>query len=345
MRSRAVAGCLALALVSCGTGCLSEGAFACEGESDCLDAGVAGRCEPTGFCSFPDASCESEHRYGAHAGDGLGGTCVPQGDGTTSTGPDDPSTTSPTSATDPTLTTMPATTGGDETPLTDGPDGSSAASLEGESSVGATTNETTTGMSDDESSTSGGATCPSFVDEFDDGVVSPVWTLMDAAYVGEADGALTLELTPEVDQVFPGVVQSDLDLASGWVRMRIGEPPSTDYERLYLAVAMDADFAEVVYVILEGGTLFARHEIAGMFTDLGSVPFDPMENAWIQIRGQGDDVVFEASPDESSFVQIAEVPAPFALLGTTIVIAATNFGELAMASVVSVEAVEICEGA
>lgn len=342
MRVRGAAGCLALALASGGAGCLSSTAFECASASDCQDAGVEGRCEDSGFCSFPDATCPSEHRYGDHAGGGLGGMCVPDEDGTTDGDTTDPSTTSTLTATDPTLA---ETTSADETPLTDGPDGSSGVSLEGSSSFDTSTSvDATTETSTDEDSSTGGVVCPTFADDFDNGMIHPSWTLMDGDFVHEEDGVLLLELTPEVDQVFPGVNQSGLDLADGWVRMRVGQPPGTDFERLYLAVAVDPAFSEVVYVLVEGGVLYARHEIDGMFTDLGTLDFDP-DLHWVQIRGEGDSVVFEASADAATFVPIATIASPFPLLDTTIVVASTNFAELPMATTVSVEDVELCEGA
>lgn len=70
--------------------------FACEDASDCNDGAQGGVCEPNGWCSFPDASCESGARYGALAGDGLAGQCVDEPDGTTS---EDPATTATTMAT------------------------------------------------------------------------------------------------------------------------------------------------------------------------------------------------------------------------------------------------------
>jgi len=52
--------------------------YQCETDTQCLDQGVQGRCEPQGFCSFPDTDCASGNRFEADAGDGLGGTCVPE---------------------------------------------------------------------------------------------------------------------------------------------------------------------------------------------------------------------------------------------------------------------------
>ena len=76
-------------------------------------------CEPTGWCSFPDASCSAGSRYGAFAGDGLANTCVDGGNtestavaetvgaSTSSTGPEE-GTSSPDSSGD-------ATSGASET--------------------------------------------------------------------------------------------------------------------------------------------------------------------------------------------------------------------------------------
>src|SRR5262245_29398688 len=59
-----------------GLACGLQAAFACESAADCIDGGVAGTCESTGFCSFPDDACDSGQRYGKHAGGGLGDSCV-----------------------------------------------------------------------------------------------------------------------------------------------------------------------------------------------------------------------------------------------------------------------------
>lgn len=60
--------------------CQGASAFVCTSDGDCVDGGVSGRCEPTGFCSFPDEGCASMQRYGRHAGE-FSGECVPPGEG------------------------------------------------------------------------------------------------------------------------------------------------------------------------------------------------------------------------------------------------------------------------
>jgi cysteine-rich repeat protein len=82
---------LALALVHAACG---SNLFACGADGECTDGGVAGTCEDTGWCSFPDAECPSGARYGDHAGDSLAGECVPQ-EGTTGGDDDDSSPSDP----------------------------------------------------------------------------------------------------------------------------------------------------------------------------------------------------------------------------------------------------------
>ncbi len=64
--------------------CSMSNAFVCASQQDC----GPGTCEATGYCSFPDDTCMSGHRYGTHAGDGLADTCVtePSPTGTDSSG-------------------------------------------------------------------------------------------------------------------------------------------------------------------------------------------------------------------------------------------------------------------
>ncbi|MCR9164045.1 MAG: LamG-like jellyroll fold domain-containing protein [Nannocystaceae bacterium] len=75
--------------------------YACEDDGQCPD----GFCEASGYCSFTDVECGSGRRYGSFAGDGLGGTCVPDGGTSTgaepTTGPIENSTMGPSGTTGP----------------------------------------------------------------------------------------------------------------------------------------------------------------------------------------------------------------------------------------------------
>lgn len=57
-------------------GCLPEVAFECSDDLQCAGLGEAARCEPSGYCSALDDTCESGRRFHEHAGDGLAGACT-----------------------------------------------------------------------------------------------------------------------------------------------------------------------------------------------------------------------------------------------------------------------------
>jgi hypothetical protein len=76
---------LALA-VAASFGCYEERAYLCETDGQCNLDGVRGRCQLTGYCSYPDLECGSEYRYESHAGEGLAGQCVEEDAATTTEG-------------------------------------------------------------------------------------------------------------------------------------------------------------------------------------------------------------------------------------------------------------------
>jgi hypothetical protein len=55
--------------------CRFTGTYTCAQDSQCTRPGVAGTCEPTGHCAFPDTSCASGQRYDNSAGS-LASQCV-----------------------------------------------------------------------------------------------------------------------------------------------------------------------------------------------------------------------------------------------------------------------------
>ena len=51
-----------------GTSCKTADSYACTSSITCTFEGQAGTCEPSGFCSFPDVSCNEGRRYGEFSG-------------------------------------------------------------------------------------------------------------------------------------------------------------------------------------------------------------------------------------------------------------------------------------
>jgi hypothetical protein len=88
--------------------------FPCDTDEQCTRDGATGVCQASGYCSFPDASCDSNQKYGDLAPGELAGACVPVADGSgsdTATGDD---------ATTGASTLGPVSTDGVDGPLTDG---------------------------------------------------------------------------------------------------------------------------------------------------------------------------------------------------------------------------------
>ncbi len=65
---------IAIAVLVCS--CDRREPYACASSDQCVSGGAQGVCEPTGFCSFGDPSCEGGRRYEPNAGGGVGGACV-----------------------------------------------------------------------------------------------------------------------------------------------------------------------------------------------------------------------------------------------------------------------------
>lgn len=88
--------------------------FPCDADEQCSRDGATGVCQASGYCSFPDASCDSNQRYGELAPGELAGTCVPVagGSGSDSTIGDDATTVA--------STVDPGTTDGLDGSTTDG---------------------------------------------------------------------------------------------------------------------------------------------------------------------------------------------------------------------------------
>lgn len=63
-----------VALVACSNPTVNG--TSCKSDADCNLFNVAGTCESTGYCSYPDSSCVGGQRYSPGAGSDLANTCV-----------------------------------------------------------------------------------------------------------------------------------------------------------------------------------------------------------------------------------------------------------------------------
>lgn len=112
-----VGGCL-LGIAAVLSGC-PQATFQCSEDSACVLEGIAGTCEPNGFCSFPDEECSSGRRFGQEAPAEFASICVsPEG----STGEDGLSSSTGTASTSLDTTLPELTTGTGSTESLSGAD-------------------------------------------------------------------------------------------------------------------------------------------------------------------------------------------------------------------------------
>ncbi len=326
LRSLRHAGCnaaLGTVIGWCGPSCGGDDVFACVSDEQCAAGdGRDGRCESTGYCSFDDTSCESGRRYGSHATTGLAGACLPVDEGG-STGP----TTSP-----------PGTSGATGT---SGDDGVSDTLPVGGS--------TTTGVSSTTSSSDGsGATddtgdpaCPDIFDDFEDGIVDPIWTAGIPEYVKEVGGELQLVVDASSSD-YATLATAPMDLSQGWARAELGGAlPDLIEVQVYLALYATGT-GDYAIVLVEGSSLGARSGSEAGFEEYAYTPFDPNLHRWLQMRGAGGKLMFEVSGDGITFDTLAEADAPFDLSAVEIVLVAGNWGPIGSDTVVSFAEVQAC---
>lgn len=297
-----------IACVALGVGCNSETIFQCQTDDQCVSGGGTGVCQPNGYCSLVDASCETGVRYADSAPPGLAGQCVEPGqDGSTGATSSQPSTMS---------TTVSPSSGESTGTSTGDPTASSStfrSTTETDSTVGSSTQgeeSTSTGGSSTSaasSSTSGGPTCPEFVDEFDNGVVGEApWTEFSGAdpIISESGGRLQFEIAPGTD-VFEFIQMSAVDIADGYAVAHLVSLPQDGAAQFLLRVfpggAADPPDASVELVLTSNTELVAR--VDGdllQFVDLGGGTTE----LWLEVYFNAGVASFAYSVDGNDFAFI-----------------------------------------
>src|SRR5262249_8315030 len=69
-----------------------------------------------------------------------------------------------------------------------------------------------------------------------------------------------------------------------------------------------------------GGTLEAQKRVGGVSTTLGSVPYNGTTHAWWRIREASGNIIWETSPDGSSWSMLAMAPEPFTPSAVSVIV-------------------------
>jgi hypothetical protein len=266
---------------------------------------VSGRCQPSGYCSFPDDACPSGQRYGDHAGGSLAGGCVdPSREDTGSSGG---VSTSPVTTSTPTSTTSPPTTGVDG-PVTTEP--------VGESDTAGSSG--TIGTGDDDPGTTGEpARVVCWGDEFDDGTVDDaVWCvgLDPGITVDEADDHLRFALSPT--EWGRG---SALGYAAtcDWFPL-LGAEATTEVVAVPQVSPHTEAFIELgnhdlrLGMGILGGELYAFVFDGNGYAGASWQPYEPAAHRYLRVVGTEEGLVAESSPDGVAWAHVFTEPAELA---------------------------------
>jgi len=311
-------------------GCVSAGAFECESSEQCSIGEVVGTCQSSGFCSFGDVSCDSGQRYGEHAPGGLAQACVPVEVVGTSTGPSLDSE-------------GPASSGGEPEP--DGSaDGTSSGGPVVPPTTGSTTGSTTApdDSSSEEGTGPGGEGCPTFFDDFDDGVIGAVWGTSHPEDLDESGGALVMNLTPMIINDATGVQQLGLDLTGSQVEVELGALPVQEASQVFLS--LNGPGGVRLNIVAQPTLLSLRYGVLPRpDQQLLVLPLDPVAHRWIRFDVRPAQVAYEVSADGIHWLTLYEQPIAWDPSSVDVYVLGTNWAPLAMAEAVSVETVRMCQ--
>jgi hypothetical protein len=153
------------------------------------------------------------------------------------------------------------------------------------------------------------------VDDFEDGVAAPHWTVEQTggAIVQEIGGVLRIEL-PEAASVpshggYRSVVNHDMRDRRFFVE--IPQMVNTSSGAAFVLVSFDPPGGpDRVELRQLGGTLEADLRIGNQTTTFATVSYDPAAHRWWQVIDEGGALALETSPDGMSFVRHGSIARP-----------------------------------
>lgn len=286
-------------------GCGNANGFLCESDEVCQQAGAQGLCQPSGYCSFPDDACPSGQRYGEHVGGSLPNTCVEpgpigEGSGTTDDGGPGPSTTTTTSG--PTTLTTEPTTLDDDGPASTGPVEPPETST--------STDPSTSVADDDPGTTTSTAELVCWFDDFEDGMIDPLWCpWADQGFaVDELRGRLRVQLLPAEWGIGVGSASGGVATCEGYGLLGasaavevVAVPQVSTYSEAYIELGNDE--LRLGLGVLDG-QLYAFAFDGMEYSAYGWQPYLPDVQRWLRISGTDEGLVAEHSPDGEAWVHV-----------------------------------------
>ncbi len=285
------------------TGCQAA-TYVCSDDSQC--AGPAGgRCDD-GFCSFPDARCESGQAYSAHSGP-KSGQCVPADAEETGTGEGPAGTTSTTAET---TETRPSSTD-TSAAVTNGSTSAPTTSVDA-STAGDSTSDTGTPASSSDASTTGDPQpfCDGRLliqEEFDDDPSDVVWQSWGTPGASGATDAGVWRVSVDVpaagaSSAYTGKFTTMLAPSSGTCGLEIVEASVAAQTGNLFFEVNDGAWSFAVQVV-NGELESLWSDQANVQTPLSAYEYDPIEHRWVRFVYDANtlEIAVDVSPDGTSW--------------------------------------------
>jgi hypothetical protein len=276
---------IVVAGTAAGLACTAGSLFQCETDQQCqADGGV---CEATGYCSFPDADCESGQRYGEYAG-GLAGECVVNdnastgGVAATSVGP-----AATTSGTTPGVADD-GTTGS----VTSDAPGTTGAPVSNDSSGGTTTDAPP-------------ADC--WTETFEDDLLGLDWWDWEdvVGMTSMGGGEAVIELEPTAGAWAGMGSDARFDLSNATAYWELGDVPDVQGPEAF-GVAMSPMEGGSVYVEIGNGTIGAGYWANEVSTELLSTPLPAGTITRVELVGSGNSMHLYVTDDRGVDYDVGE---------------------------------------
>ncbi|MBL4686209.1 MAG: hypothetical protein JKY37_16570, partial [Nannocystaceae bacterium] len=311
-------------------------AVSCRDDDDC---GREGRCEGSGWCSFPDASCPSGRRFAELSGDGVGGACVDA----TAAASSDATSGSETSSTSATAASgsSPATVGVSADSTSTDSVGSTSAATDTASSASTTCPDgqcSTTSVSEsssEDSSDTAEPPCPGFFDDFEDGLIDPAWTGYggSAHMMEEVNGELRWHFATGV--VEQRGLQRELEAPISTLRVHATETTALQgIEAQTVVLFRDVGNPPDLFLVWGNGTVQFR-------TNSNTIA-ESVVHEWVEARFVGDEVVVAVSSNGVDFQDIATVSVDYDGVGQNIWIYGQTWTEAPAEASGAFGSIEVC---
>jgi hypothetical protein len=173
------------------------------------------------------------------------------------------------------------------------------------------------GRTTGDSSDGGGPTVCNAVtrlsDDFEDGMYDEHrWdgTFSDpGTSYGEANGNLVLTLAANSASTYVGYKSSvAMDLREQRIIAAVANPPALSAQ---MSLRVESDLAnDAIAMGMEGNMLHARKTVAGVFTMLDAIPFDPVMHRYFALSEHAGTMTWEWSQDGVTFTPLYSEPDP-----------------------------------